>query len=70
MNFFLFTMKTNFKSKSQINHKIKKIPQSKDNFKNLSKKEFEEFVSNAGAAGSFMIFRSKKKTDELGLDNL
>jgi hypothetical protein len=36
----------------------------------VSKEEFEEFVSKAGAAGSFMIFRSEKKEDELGLDQL
>ncbi len=37
---------------------------------NVSKEEFEEFVSKAGASGSFMIFRSEKKEDELGLDEL
>ena len=36
----------------------------------LSQKEFEEFVSKSGAAGSFMIFRSEEKDTELGIDQL
>jgi len=36
----------------------------------MSAEEFEEFVIKSGAAGSFMIFRSSKKDDELGIDEL
>lgn len=38
--------------------------------KELTKEEFEEFVVNSGAKGSFMIYRSAKKDDELGIDEL
>ncbi len=38
--------------------------------KDLTELEFEEFVSKSGAAGSFMIFRSTKKDDEMGLEEL
>ena len=38
--------------------------------KEFTENEFEEFVSNSGAKGSFMIYRSTKKDDELGLDEL
>jgi len=34
------------------------------------KTEFEEFIVKSGAAGSFMIYRSEKKEDELGLEEL
>ena len=56
-------MKANFKIKS-IKHDVK----SKDD--QLSEEEFEEFVSKAGAAGTFMVFRSTKKDDELGIEEL
>ena len=44
----------------------KEIEEKKD----YSQKEFEEFVSKSGAAGSFMIFRSEEKDTELGIDQL
>jgi len=62
-------MKTNFKRKNPPKKPIsKKSNKIKDS--NLTPEEFEEFITKAGAAGSFMIFRSKKKQDELGLDQL
>ena len=36
----------------------------------LTEEEFEEYISKAGAAGSFMVFRSNNKKDELGLETL
>lgn len=36
----------------------------------LTKSEFEEFMMKSGSAGSFMVFRSKKKEEELGLEEL
>ena len=59
-------MKTNFKRSKQ-----EKI-QNKDNSekKPLTKKEFEEFIHKSGAKGSFMVYRSTKKDDELGIDEL
>jgi len=61
-------LKTNFKKiKSDL------IPDEipKTEFKReLTPEEFEEFVINSGAKGSFMIYRSKNKDEELGLDEL
>ena len=61
-------MKTNFKPKNHTNEHTSStdLPEQK----NLTKDEFEEFVSKSGAKGSFMIFRSKNKNDELGIDQL
>ena len=50
----------------EATHRIDEIEDKKD----YSQKEFEEFVSKSGAAGSFMIFRSEEKDTELGIDQL
>lgn len=65
-------MKTNFEiKKSKQDNDDKNQNSVTDNQKkDLTEQEFEEFVSRSGAAGSFMIFRSEKKDDELGLDEL
>ena len=44
----------------------------KSNFKDkeLTQKEFEEYIAKSGAKGSFMIYRSDNKEEELGLDEL
>ena len=48
-------MKTNFKTKKESkNDSAPKKPITQT--KNLTQKEFEEYVSKSGAAGSFMIF--------------
>ena len=59
-------MKANFKRSKQEKN------QNKDNSekKPLTKKEFEEFIHKSGAKGSFMVYRSTKKDDELGIDEL
>ena len=59
-------MKTNFKGSKQGKN------QNKDNSekKPLTKKEFEEFIHKSGAKGSFMVYRSTKKDEELGIDEL
>ena len=31
---------------------------------------FEDFIVKSGAKGSFMVYRSKKSDDELGIDEL
>lgn len=63
----------------KANFNIKKIRESDKNKtdthnaepkKELTEKEFEDFVVKSGAKGSFMIFRSTKKEDELGLEEL
>ena len=67
----MVSLKTNFETKKNIsntnNNKDSTIENTKED---LTEEEFEELVSSSGAAGSFMIFRSQKKDDELGLDEL
>ncbi|MFZ0842918.1 MAG: hypothetical protein WAN80_03460 [Nitrosotalea sp.] len=64
-------MKTNFETKKNISSADNNKNSSTDNTKeDLTEEQFEELVSRSGAAGSFMIFRSQKKDDELGLDEL
>lgn len=62
-------MKANFKIKKK-NSLASKNEKQIDESKKLTEKEFEEYVTKAGAAGSFMVFRSKNKKDEMGLDEL
>ena len=62
----MFCMKTNFKKDKKKENSNKNLNDKKE----FSQEEFEEYVSKSGAAGSFMIFRSKNKKDELGLDQL
>lgn len=60
-------LKSNFKIKKNNNNKK---PEQKSKTE-LTEEEFEEFVSKAGAAGTFMVFRSNtKKDDEMGIDEL
>jgi len=77
-------MKTNFKrnrsknndqseknnDQSEKNNDQSEKNNDQNNESNMSAEEFEEFVTKSGAAGSFMIFRSSKKDDELGIDEL
>jgi hypothetical protein len=58
-------MKTNFrKNVDEVVHV--ETTEKKD----LTKEEFEEYINKSGAKGSFMIYRSDKKDEELGLDEL
>ena len=60
-------MKTNFKkSKNPDSVDTKK----NDENVNISKEEFEEYIIKSGAKGSFMVYRSDKKEEELGIDEL
>lgn len=64
-------MKANFKiSKSSSLNSNSTAEEQQEDKKKLSKAEFEEFILKTGAAGSFMVFRSDKKEDELGVDQL
>ena len=63
-------IKSNFKISKESKADEQKIEKVVEAHEDLSQKEFEEFVSKSGAAGSFMIFRSNKKDSELGLDEL
>jgi hypothetical protein len=60
-------MKSNFRKDEPSNSQNLDTTDSK---KNLSPEEFEDFIKKSGAKGSFMIYRSEKKDDELGLDEL
>lgn len=64
-------IRANFKiSKPAKNEDKKHVNTKMDKEKESAKDEWEEFMSKAGAAGSFMIYRSQKKEDELGLEEL
>ena len=68
INNYHFRLKTNFK---KIQSDLIPDETPKTEFKReLTPEEFEEFVINSGAKGSFMIYRSKNKDEELGLDEL
>jgi hypothetical protein len=61
-------LKTNFK---KIQSDLIPDETPKTEFKReLTPKEFEEFVLKSGAKGSFMIYRSENKDEELGIDEL
>jgi len=59
-------MKTNFRKSEHNSSK----EHNDTNQKDLTQEEFEEFISTSGAKGSFMVYRSTKKDEELGLDEL
>ena len=63
-------MKANFKIKK--NKDLENVTSDDGSLTNkeVTEEEFEDFVVKAGAAGSFMVFRSSKKDDELGIDEL
>ena len=62
-------MKTNFREEKKPNEE-KSNNSEKDQNKKFTKEEWEAFVIKSGAKGSFMIYRSQKKDEELGLDEL
>ena len=41
-----------------------------DDKQEITPEEFEDFIIKSGAVGSFMIFRSNKKEDEMGIEEL
>ena len=63
-------MKTNFKKETKESSDNLTKYCGKDTAKDLTPEEFEDFILKSGAKGSFMIYRSKKKDDELGIDKL
>ena len=62
-------MKTNFRKDESEKHLDSKthLESTKND---LTQEEFEEYISKSGARGSFMVYRSNKKDDELGIDDL
>lgn len=63
-------MKTNFRKPDQNSSQEHNDEGVNVNQKDLTQEEFEEFISKSGAKGSFMVYRSAKKDEELGLDEL
>lgn len=63
-------MKTNFKKDEDIISKINEKEITDSGGEDLTQEEFEEYIAKSGAKGSFMIYRSNKKDDELGLDEI
>ena len=63
-------MKTNFKKETNESSDNLTKYNDKDTAKDLTAEEYEDFILKSGAKGSFMIYRSKKKDDELGIDKL
>ena len=62
-------MKTNFQKneKSSIQTNYIETDSIK---KDLTQQEFEDYITKSGAKGSFMVYRSAKKDEELGLDEI
>lgn len=64
-------MKTNFKKlDSNLYEKHEEYEEIKNDSSELTQAEFEEFIIKSGAKGSFMIYRTDKKDQELGIDEL
>ena len=62
----MIKMKTNFRKNKNDSEEIIEKNQNKE----LTPEEFEEYVIKSGARGSFMIYRSKNKDEEMGIDEL
>ncbi len=65
-------MKANFNIKKNVNANtnVTKDKTDEESEKKLTKEEFEAFIIKSGAKGSFMVYRSDKKDEELGLEEL
>ncbi len=65
-------MKANFNIKKNVdaNTNVTKDKTDEELEKKLTKEEFEAFIIKSGAKGSFMVYRSDKKDEELGLEEL
>jgi hypothetical protein len=63
-------MKTNFKKDNPNISNSDVLSKEKIESEDLTQEEFEEYIAKSGAKGSFMVYRSEKKDDELGLDEI
>ena len=69
--YVIFVMKTNFKKTDTGDYKkYDEYDEIKNNSSELTQEEFEEFIVKSGAKGSFMVYRTDKKEQELGIDEL
>ena len=62
-------MITNFRKNKNSTESEEKITTNNEQT-DLTQEEFEEYIIKSGAKGSFMVYRSDKKDEELGLDEL
>lgn len=62
-------MKSNFKDNYKEN-KPTAISEVYEQKGSMTDEEFEKFIIESGARGSFMIYRSNNKDEELGIDEL
>ena len=63
-------MKTNFRKSENNSTQDHNDVETNSNQKDLTQEEFEEYIIKSGAKGSFMVYRSSTKDEELGLDEL
>ncbi len=64
-------LKSNFKPKqSKDYNQYPGFVETEAESSDLTPKEFQDYVIKSGARGSFMIYRSENKDEELGLDEL
>ena len=63
----MIELRSNFKkNEDRVPENNNRLEEKKD----LTQEEFEEYIAKSGAKGSFMVYRSTKKEEELGLDEL
>lgn len=63
-------MKTNFRKDEELVKSDENTTPNMEEQKDLTQKEFEEYIIKSGIKGSFMVYRSDKKDEELGLEEL
>ncbi len=63
-------MKTNFSKSKEDSSKTEINLEDNAEKKDLTQEEYEQYVIKSGAKGSFMVYRSPKTDEELGLDEL
>jgi hypothetical protein len=65
-------IKANFKLSKEVNYDESKNvnTEHQESNRDITQAEFEDYIIKSGASGSFMVFRSQKPEDELGLEEL
>ena len=63
-------MKTNFRKDENSLKSDENTTSNIEEQKDLTQEEFEEYIIKSGVKGSFMVYRSDKKDEELGLEEL
>lgn len=63
-------MRTNFRKNENIESQNSDVIGGDSKKRDLTQEEFEDYVAKSGAKGSFMVYRSTKKEEELGIDEI